>query len=232
MANDTSFGEVRYFEDFLYDVIADALEISVLEPGAGTAEIDADATDGRIRLNSGGDGTNAEVAVSFGDMNWLAGSGYLKMEARIILSNLTDNRYFVGFGGTIAETSEAMFDNTSDVVTIDVQSNAIGIFFDNDATNKNLWCVAAKTDTVTVAKDLGPDYNPVAGQFTTLGLYLSTDRKSAQFYVDGKEAYRIDSKTTLVAAVDLVPCVWVYDQGTTFNCDVDYIYASKGRSAT
>ena len=230
MASDTSFGKVRYFEDFLYDVIADAAEISVLAPGSGTCEIVAAAADGRIRLTSGGDGSDAEVAVSFGDMNWTAGVD-LQMEARIVLSNLTDVRYFVGFGDTIAETSETMFDNPADVLAIGTQSDAFGLFYDNDATTKELFAVGAKTDSITVNHAIGAEYNPVAAVMTTLGCHLSADRKVACFYVDGKEVYRLDSATTLVAAVDLVPCVCVYDQGTTFNLDVDYLYGKKARAS-
>jgi len=230
MALDTSFGEVRYFEDFLYDVIADAAEISVYEAGTGTAEINAAAADGRIRLTSGGAGSDEIVSVSFGDMNWTAGVD-LQMEARIILSNLTDVRYFVGFGDTIAETGETMFDNPADVLAIGTQSDAFGLFYDNDATTKELFAVGAKTDSITINSSVGAEYNPVAETPTTLGCHLSADRKVACFYVDGKEVYRIDSSTTLVAAVDLVPCVCIYDQGTTFNCDVDYIYAKKSRAS-
>jgi len=232
MATDTSFGEVRKFEDFLVTAIADLPEIDILGVTGETSAVVAGGADGRMRLSPAATDDDDQSAVSFGMSQWTAGDAYLKMEARIILSNLTDNKYFVGFGDTIASTDESMFDAAADAVTIGTQSDAIGIFFDNDATNKNLWCVAAKTDTVTVEKNLSSVYNPVAATPTTLGVYLSQDRKSAQFYVNGEEVYRIDSSTTLVAAVDLVPCVVAYEQGTAFTLDVDYLYASKGRSST
>ena len=73
--------------------------------------------------------------------------------------------------------------------------------------------------------------NPVAAVPTTLGCWLSADRKVACFYVDGKEVHRVDSATTLVAAVDLVPCVIAYEQGTAFDLDIDYIYAKKARAS-
>ncbi|KKL92581.1 hypothetical protein LCGC14_1883220, partial [marine sediment metagenome] len=57
-------------------------------------------------------------------------------------------------------------------------------------------------------------------------------RKSAVFYVNGEEVHRIDSSSVLVGAVAMVPGVWVYDQGTATNHDVDYLYATKGRSTS
>ncbi len=52
------------------------------------------------------------------------------------------------------------------------------------------------------------------------------------FYVDGNEVYRIDSSTTLIAAVPLAPCVINYEQLIALDIDVDYLYARKGRAST
>uniref|UniRef100_A0A6M3IH31 Uncharacterized protein n=1 Tax=viral metagenome TaxID=1070528 RepID=A0A6M3IH31_9ZZZZ len=230
MATDTSFGEVRKFEDFLVTAVADLPEIDIKALAGGTTEVTAGA-DGLLRI--AGDGTDDEAcgAVSFGVIGWMAGDAYLKMEARIYISAITDYKIFVGFGGSIASSAETSFSATSDVVTIDTMANGIGLLWDGDQTTDRLWAVAGATDVVTVNKGLDVIYNPVATTFTTLGCYLSLDRKSAVFYVDGTEVYRIDSDTVLVAAVGLVPGVWVYDQGTATNIDVDYLYGAKGRSS-
>ena len=233
MATDTSFGEVRKFEDFLVTAIADLPEIDTIAvTDTGTTEIRANAADGRIEISTGTSDDDDKAGVGF-NLNWTAGDGSLKMEARIVLSALTDNRYFVGFGDSLPVTDETMWDAAADAITIGTQSDSIGIFFDQDATTKNLWCVAANTDTVTVEKSLGAVYNPVALTPTTLGCYLSLDRKSAVWYVDGVEVHRVDANSTaLVGAVDLVPCVMNYEQGTALDIDLDYLYATKGRSAT
>ena len=230
--SDTSFGEVRKFEDFKVTAIADLPEIDIITVSSGSGAVVSGGADGRYRLDIANSDDDDKGGVSFGDVNWTAGDAYIKMEARIILSNLTDNRYFVGFGDTIVSADETMWDIPADVVAIGTQSDSIGIFFDNDATTKVLWAVAAATDSVTVGKALDPIHNPVAAIPTTIGCYLSLDRKSAVWYVDGVEVYRLDSDSVLVAAVDLVPCVIGYEQGTAFNIDVDYLYASKGRSTT
>lgn len=230
MATDTSFGEVRKFEDFLVTAVADLAEVDIVSASGVATEIVAGGADGRLRLDPAATDDDDKAGVSFGDINWTAGVD-LQMEARIILSNITDVRYFVGFGDSIASADETMFDNPADVLAIGTQSDAFGLFFDNDATTKELFAVGAKTDSVTINYAIGSEYNPVAAVATTLGCYLSADRKVACFYIDGNEVYRIDSSTTLVAAVDLVPCVIAYEQGTAYDLDIDYIYAKKARAS-
>ncbi len=228
--SDTSFGEVRKFEDFNITAIADLPEIDTQTASAN--DVVSGGADGRLRMTFTTSDNDDVGAVTFGDVNWTAGTSYLKMEARIILSVTTDNKYFVGFGDTIATGDETTFSATTDTITLDTMTDAIGILWDGDQSTDQLWAVAGATNSVTVEKGLGSKHNPVATTPTTLGVYLSVDRKSAVFYVDGVEAYRIDSDSVLVAAVDLVPGVWAYEQGTAYNLDVDYLYGLKGRSAT
>ena len=232
MARDTSFGEVRKFEDFLVTAIADLAEIDILSNDGGTAEVVADANDGRLRITLDGDNGDDVAAVTFGDPNWTAGQSSLKMEARIFIDDVTDYKLFIGFGDTIASGDETSFSATSDNVTMGAMSDAIGVAYDGDSTTAQLWAVAGAGDSVTVDKGLGTDTVPEAATPMTIGCWLSTDRKSAVFYVNGKEMYTINNSSVLVDASALVPGVWAYDQGTATNIDVDYIYASKGRSST
>lgn len=231
MATDSiSFGKVRKFEDFLVTALADLPEIDSQGVTGDTPAV-VPGQDGRVRHAIATSNDDDIGGISFGALNWTAGLD-LYMEARIFISDITDNRFFVGFGDSLVTADETMFDAAADVVTIGTQTDAFGILFDNDATTKNLWCVAAKTDVVTVEKVLNAKYNPVAATAITLGCLCSADRKTMEFYVNGESVYRIDSATTLIAAVALVPCVIGYEQGTAFNLDTDYLYAWKNRSTT
>lgn len=232
MATDTSFGEVRKFEDFNVTAIADLPEIDFQDNTGAASAIISGGADGRFRMSVENSDDDDVTALTFGNLTWTAGDGYLKMEARIILSSVADNHYFVGFGDSLATADETVMFATTDTVATGTQSDSIGILWDGDATTAQLWAVGQKTDVVTVEEGLGTSDVPVAATPTTLGVYLSLDRKSAVFYKDGKEVHRIDSSTTLVAAVDLVPGVWALEQGTAYNLDIDYLYGSKGRSAT
>lgn len=232
MATDTSFGQVRKFEDFLVTAVADLPEIDQIGVTGVATEVVSAAADGRLRLGPAATDDDDVAAVTFGDLNWTAGATDMKMEARFFLSSVADNKFFVGFGDSIASSDETSFSATTDTVTIDTMSDGIGILFDEDATTDVLWCVAGKTDAVTVDQELDAKYNPTAATAITLGVFISADRKSARFYVNDEEVYRVDGSTTLVAAVDLVPGVWAYEQGTAFNLDVDYLYATKGRATS
>lgn len=231
-ATDTvQFGQVEKFEDFLVTAIADLPEIDTQAVTGDTVAVVAGGKDGRLRHSISTSDDDDVGATTFGALNWTAGVD-LRMEARFFLSSITDNKFFVGFGDSIATADETTFSATTDTVTIDTQSDAFGILFDNDATTKNLWCVAGKTDAVTVSQVLNSKYNPVAATAITLGCFCSADRKVMEFYVNGETVYRIDSATTLIAAVALVPGVWNYEQGTAYNCDLDYLYACNPRSTT
>ncbi|KKL87438.1 hypothetical protein LCGC14_1934690 [marine sediment metagenome] len=230
MATDTSFGAFREFEDFNVTAIADKPEVDITAIAGGTTEVIA-GDDGRIQIN--GDGGNDEQvgAVSFGRVMYTAGNAWLKMEARLYLDTIADYKIYVGFGDSLASASETSMSATSDVVSSNTMSDGIAILKDGDSTTDALWAVAQNGDSVTVGQVLDSIYNPSASTFTTLGCYLSLDRKSAVWYVDGTEVYRVDGSTLLVDAVALVPGVWCYDQATGTNHVVDYLYGSKGRSA-
>ena len=233
MPTDTSFGEVRFFEDFLEATITDIPGVVTMTTTAGACAIVAGGADGRVRITHSNADNSDVGAVGFDLLSWTAGDGYLKMEARIIISAITDYCVFVGFGDKIASGDESVITCPADVVTTGAQSDAIGILWDGEATTAQLWAVGQATDVITVKTGLGTDTAPVATTPITLGVYLSLDRKSAVFYVNGKEEHRVDANSTaLVAAVDLVPTVTTLERGTAYNCDIDYLYASKGRSAT
>lgn len=232
MATDTSFGEVRKFDDFFYTAIGDAPEIDVQAMASGTTAIVAGATDGRVAITANGDNGNEIGAVTFGALNWLAGNNYLKMEARLIIDDITSYTIFVGFGDALATGDETVFTATSDIVASGGQTDAIGILYDADASTSVLWCCAQDTNSITANQQLGSQYTPVAATGITLGCYLSLDRKSAVWYVDGVEVYRLDSPSTLVAAVDMVPGVWAVDESTGTVIEIDYLLGIKGRSST
>jgi len=228
MAIDTSFGEVRKFEDFLVTAIGDLTEIDI----GGAVTVSTTLGDGRARCTIEDDNADEVIAVGFGGINWIAGNGPMQMEARLFVSDITDYKFFVGFGDSLPSASETSFSATTDTVTLDTMTNAIGILFDMDATTQNFWCVAGKTDSVTVDESLSSEYNVVAAEAITLGVSLSTDLKTACWYINGKEVYRLDSATTLIAAAGLLPGVWNYEQANDHYVDVDYIYAKKGRDTT
>jgi len=231
MPTDTSFGEVRFFEDFLGTAVADIPNISVLADGAGTTECVAGAADGRLSLVSGGAGGGEIGSMTTLGLNWTAGGGWLKMEMRIAVDDITDYTVHVGFGNEIATGDDTAFTISGDVESSGTLADTIGFYRDGDATTAVWRCMAQNTSVITVQKELGVAHNPVAATFTTLGVYLSLDRKSAVWYIDGEEVHRVDANSSaLIAAVDLVPGIWQLDEGTVTTIEVDYLYCAKGRN--
>lgn len=232
MATDTQFGTVYKEEDFLVTAIADLPEIDLQAVTGSTIAVVAGGADGRLRLDIAASNDDDVGALTFGAVNWTAGSGDLWMAARFFLSSVTDNKYFIGFGDTIASADETTFSATTDTVTIDTMTDAIGLLYDEDATTKQVWAVAGATDVVTVSQGLGTATKPAVDTAVEMGVWLSADRKSAQWFINGKEVHRVNGDSVLVGAVDLVPGVWAYEQASAFNLDIDIIASRKGRSTT
>lgn len=233
MAIDTPIGVVEQFEDFLITAIADKPEIDIQAVTGETRAVVSAGVDGRLRLAIANSNDDDVGAVSFGDLNYKAGTD-IYAAARFFLSSVADVKLFIGLGDSAAAADETTFSATTDTITIDTQSDAIGLHFDNDSTTKQVWAVAGATDVVTVGYGLGTASwsNITVDTAQEWGVFLSADRKSARWYMNGKEVYALDSDTVLVGAVPLVPGVWAYEQGTAFNCDVDYLLGRKARSTT
>ena len=234
MALDTARGFTEHFEDFDVTAIADLPEIDIQAVTGDTIALVAGGDDGRIRLTAATSNDDDVGAITFGALNWKAGGGDLYASVRVELSSITDNKFFIGFGDSVASADETSFDATADVVDILTMTDGIGLLFDNDATTKQFWAVAGKTDVATVGYGLGTASwsNIAITTMHTFGVWLSQDRRSARWYIDGKEVYALDSPTTLVGAVALVPGLWTYEQGTACAYDVDYIHARKARATT
>ena len=231
MAIDTMFGVFRQFEDFAQTAIADSPEVDVQVAAGQTTEVTA-GNDGRLRIAIAATDDEDVGSVTFGTLSYTAGQSSLYMEARVLSSVITDMKYFIGFSDVIATGDESSFSATTDTVTIDTMSDAIGFVKDGDSTTDAHFAVAGATDSVTVSQVLPSRLNLVAAEFTTFGVQLSEDRQAAQFFIDGELVHNIEFSSVLVAAVALVPGVWCYEQGTSFNFDVDYLYGRKGRSTT
>lgn len=235
MAIDTSVGFIEQFEDFLVTAIADLPEIDIQAVTGETRAVVSAGRNGRLRHAIANSNDDDVGATTFGDLNWIPAGGDLFMEARFFLSSVADVKIFIGFGDSIATADETTFSATTDTITIDTQSDAIGLHFDNDSTTKQVWAVAGAADVVTLGYGLGTASwsNIAINVAQTWGVFLSADGKSARFYMNGKEVYSIDSATVLVTpTATLVPGVWCYEQGTAFNCDVDYILGRQARSTT
>ncbi len=229
MAIDAMKGKFKYFEDFLVTAIGDLPEIDVQSATGVTTAILANTHGGAVEIPMGTTDDDDVGAVTT-NLNYDVSVSDVECESRLRVETITDPKYFVGFCDTIASADETTFSATSDTVTIDTMSNAIGFLFDNDATTKNIWCVAGATDSVTVGQVLSSDFNPSADEWVTFRVFVAKGGQSAQWSINGKEVHRVYSTSQVVAATSVFCAgVWNYEQGTAADIEVDSIMAAAYR---
>lgn len=234
MATDTNIGFDEKFEDFNVTALADLPEIDSQATGGSTNAVVAAGKSGWMRVPVVSSNDDDVGAISFGLLSYQADTDIM-MSARILVSDITDNKVFIGFGDSIATADETSFSVTAATTSIDTMSDAIGFIFDNDATTAVWHCVSGNTDAVVIDKALGSQYNLVASTPTTFSVYVAAGASSAQFRINGKLVYTwtkaAGGSTAVSTSATLVPGVWNYEQGTAYDCDIDYIHARQARSA-
>ncbi len=236
-ATDTTRGKVMFFEDFLYDVVADKPEYSVsTDP---VPEIVATASDGVVRTTL--DVSQSNVGgMGFGTTHWFipnaAGEGTLSCEFRVRMSvvSSTDGSTFVGFtDAQVDVVSENPFTISGTALTASANpDDAIGFIFHGAATNASWYPVSQNNDAVVIdgvtnvaALDRVP---PVATEWQTLRMDIHEGAKVVEFYVDGVFIYRY-AGSQAIDDVALTPA-WINLEGTdASNVDLDYVYVEKTR---
>ncbi len=239
MATKTPRGTVEFFEDFLYDVVADKPEYSVGTDPA--VEIVATGEDGVVRTTMEAGQSNID-GMSFGQLQWQVGEGTLIYEARVKLSAIGTGaeRLFVGFTDVQEDTlTEFPFTGATTVITpVANPDDCIGFFWEGDMTNPVWYPASQNTDALVVdgtnmTSAARAVAQPVAAAYQTLRFEVGPDGSVATFYVDGIEIYRHENKSTPVVAAStpLTPYFVVTEGTAAINFDVDYVYVSKGRAS-
>lgn len=234
MPTDTPRGKVCFFEDFLYDVVADKPEYGVDTDPA--VEIVTTAPNGVVRVTMDAGQTNIG-GMGFGNLQWDI-SNRLTMEARVRMSAIgaAAERYFVGFTDVQEDTlTEMPFSATGTTLTASADPNdAIGFFFEGNLTNDAWYPVSQNTDVIVVNGvanvTAANRFAPVADTWRTLKIDIFPGATVVEFSVDGRVVYRYSGTTAAVADVPLIP-IFVVTEGTTaVNFDVDYVYVEADRS--
>lgn len=233
MPSDTPRHMVEFFEDFLYDVVADKPEYAVDTDPA--VEIVATAPHGVVRITMDAGQSNIG-GIGFGQTLWDISQG-IYFEARVRLSAIgtAAERIFVGFTDLQEDTlSEFPFTIATTVITAVADPNdAVGFVWEGDATNPAWYPASQNTDVLVVdgmTMTASKRKAPVANEWQTLSFYIAPGGKFAEFAVNGEVCLTYSSSTTpVVADVPLYP-VFVATEGTSaINADLDYIYIRANR---
>lgn len=234
---DSARGKVFFFEDFLYDVVADKPEYSVDTDPA--VQILATGQNGIVRATL--DGAQSNIGgMGFGQLQWYipnaGGEGHLLIEVRLRMSAIssTDGNTFFGFTDVQEDTlTENPFTISGTAVTAATDPNdALGMVFHGAATNASWYPVSENNDSLVIdgvtnmtASQRTP---PVATEWQTLRMVISDAAKTVEFSVDGNLIYLFEGSQA-IDDVALTP-VWVNLEGTdASNVDLDYIYVESTR---
>lgn len=233
MPTDSPWGFVEYKQDFIgWDIVADQAELAVDTDPA--VEIVATAPNGVLRITMDAGQTNIGGAL-FGQLQWDISNG-IYVEARVRLSAIGTAAERVGVWLTDLQEdtlSEYPFTIATTAATAVADPNdAIGIFWEGDATNASWYPLSQNTDTLTVdgvanmtAAQRTP---PVANTWQTLAFDIAPGATVVDFYVDGKLIYHY-SGTAAVADVPLIPVFGCTEGTTAINADLDYILVRSPR---
>ena len=236
MATDTPRGEVKFSEEFTYDVVADKPEYAVDTDPA--VEIVATAPGGVVRITMDAGQTNIG-GILFGQTQ-LDISGGIYVEARVRLSAIGTAAERVGVWLTDLQEdtlSEYPFTMATTVATpVADPENAIGMFWEGDTTTGSWYGLAQNADSLTanhigaVADGSAKASGPVAAEWQTLAFDISPGATTVDFSVNGQHLYRYKSATAAVADVPLIMVFGATEGTTGINADLDYIEYRMGRT--
>jgi hypothetical protein len=221
MATDTGFGKVKYFDDF----IGVAIDVTNDWNGVGTSDTIAVSAqnNGAVRLTTHSDDNDSSRLASMAVFN--PSMGAIIMEARVTQVTDAEGRgFFVGW--TDDATTEENPISISGTTVTTTASNAVGFYFDTDATTDTIRFGGVKTDTDSTQVDTSVAIADAA-TWTTFRVMIDVDG-NAVGSINGKEVARVANAVT--ANTDLCATVLVKNSdAAAASMDVDYIYIEGSR---
>lgn len=232
---DSPRDKVFHMEEFNdVAIIADKPEWGISTDPVPT--ILATGTDGILRITMDGAETNTG-GVSFGNLQYDISNGII-FEARVRLSAIGTGaeRIFIGLTDVQQDVpSEMPFAIAATVLSASSDpDDAIGFFWEGDATNASWYPAGQNNDAVTVdgvANVVGSDRSgPVATVWNTLKMEIAPGATHVDFSVDGNHILTYDG-TAAIDDVALIPTFAATEGTTAINLDFDYLYIETRRSA-
>lgn len=219
---------VRFFDDFLGDVLMDQWNGRVGSDGACVAPAIVVTTSGFMRTTTGA-GAGATMAVNGvqldSALNWQAQNGDLVFEARVKLGDITNVALYVGFTDQTAALEMPFTLAAGDVLTSNA-SDGCGILFDTAADTDNWWLVGVKADADAAKQNTG--LAPAAGTFETFRIELSAAGQ-ATFYRNGV-VIGVAMANAVSTAIGLTPVIAGFSRTNAIkNIDADYILIEARR---
>ena len=223
MANDTGWGKVRFWDDFVVDTLS-TFNWASAATNSGTAFAVNAQVNGVVR-GTVTNNSQDDLVTMYGALLWQADdAGPLLLEARVKpITSLVADLYF---GFSDAASAELPISIAAGTVTT-TASDAAGVYYGGGETTP-VWRyggVAANVDSTQAAASAAR--NPVLTTYQTLKVVLNEDG-AGSFYIDGiLQSENVSGCVT--ATVSLNPYFAIQDDGAAASWDIDYVYIDKGR---
>lgn len=223
MSTDTSFGRVRFFDDFLDDTLDDNAW-TIDDITGGTNFVIAEAVNGTavgVAHTSAGQGV-----LLHGTLDWEANDGGpLIFETRVKLGTTLSSLIFVGF--TDAKTGEMPMNYNGGTFT-STASDAAGFYYAGGETAATWRCGGVAGDVDSTQTAASSDLNPVADTYQTFRVVVN-EGGYGSFYINGEIVVE-NVAGCLTAGTAVMPCLQVcMDAVASGTLTADYVYVSKGR---
>jgi len=212
---------VRYFDDFLGDVIADQWGVDKGSDGSAANFAVSAAVNGMLRATCGA-GAGVSMAANgvqlHQSLQWKANMGNLEIEARIKLSAITNIAVFVGFTDTLSLEMPIHSAASANTITTNA-TDAVGFFFDTSMTADTFWLAGVKADTD--GTHVNSTIAPVADTWIRLKIEVDSSGNATGF-INGVRVGQVANACT--ATVAMTPVIAAFTRSAaTATVDVDYI---------
>lgn len=231
-----SFGRVRVFEDFLSKYEGSTaftttftslgqLGLISVSAGDGATVTTVNEPGGVVSLTTHTDDDD-NVALHCGMFK--PADGGCVMEARFKNDSITEGAIFCGFMEALAVTTPVMAIEY-DTATQATNSCAVGMLFDPDGTDPDIWrAVAGDATTDATGSPISATTSLVADEWDVVRVEITADKGDGYCYLNGALIKKFSAFCT---TTDVFHAVLMIENrtGAANVLEVDYFYAEGGR---
>lgn len=218
------------FDDFLQGFNTGTwLATEGTDSATSAAAVVSTGIGGVLRLTTGDAGTgyatDAEQITQNGTF-WRAADNGLIIEARVSLSQITEDYFFLGFTDTTALEAPIISAGSGNTITTNA-TDAVGFMFDTRMSTDNWWLVGVANDVDATAQN--STFAPVVNTYEVLRIEIDT-AGVAVFFRNGVQVGTAMSGA-IRPSIALTP-IYAFSKlstATSVTADVDYVGVSKRR---
>ena len=224
MATDTSFGEVRLFDDFLGTTYDQFMWTTTANDGGDTSAI-VEAENGIFEFNNSG--TNGHIINMFGAEIWQPNvQGTIVFEARVKLVTSITQGLFIGLSDE-NDADEMPADLDAGALTL-TAVDCVGFLYDSEE-GSNWYIVSQKNSAAGTQTSCA--VGPTLATYQTFRITVETNG-DCRFFIDGDEITETGAarEAAVTTSVQYCPAIAQLASGTAADVHIDYVMVRAGRA--